>query len=111
MSLDSVKGQCIARIRGTRPDPSAVVKLGHTRVGEHAEQVVAQKELQRKSVIAAGVQGYRKTQLELSGSPPAPAEAYFTPFGTAIVYTQLGLTDLASRSLDEAYARRDVQLT
>ena len=34
--------------------------------GEHAEQVVAQNELRRKSVIAAGAQGYWKAQLELS---------------------------------------------
>lgn len=80
-------------------------------IGEHAEQVVAQKELQRKMVIAAGAQGYWKAQLELSGSAPAPPEAYVTPFGTAIVYAQLGLRDLAFKSLDEAYARRDVQLT
>lgn len=79
--------------------------------GEHAEQVVAQKELQRKSVIAAGAQGYWKTQLELSGSAPSPPEAYVTPFGKAIVYAQLGLTDLAFKSLDEAYARRDLQLS
>jgi adenylate cyclase len=79
--------------------------------GEQAEQVVAQKELQRKMVIAAGSQGYWKAQLELSGSAPAPPEAYVTPLGTAIVYAQLGLTDLAFRSLDEAHARRDVQLT
>jgi hypothetical protein len=79
--------------------------------GEHAEQVVAQNELQRKSVIAAGAQGYWKAQLELSGSSPAPPEAYVTPSGTAIVYAQLRLADLSFRSLDEAYARREVPLT
>jgi TolB-like protein/DNA-binding winged helix-turn-helix (wHTH) protein/Tfp pilus assembly protein PilF len=79
--------------------------------GEQAEQVVAQKDQQWKQVTRAGARGYWQAQLQLSGSVPAPPEAYMTPFGMAIVNAQIGLTDSAFRSLEEAYARRDVQLT
>jgi hypothetical protein len=50
-------------------------------------------------------------QLDLSREKPHPPEAYVTPFGLAVVYARLGAKDPALGALEQAFTRRDVQLT
>jgi TolB-like protein/DNA-binding winged helix-turn-helix (wHTH) protein len=79
--------------------------------GEQAEQVIAKKNLQLNAVKQGGTPGYWNTQLALSQDKSNPPEAYTTSFGLAVIYARLGEKDSALSALEQAYDRRDVQLT
>jgi len=91
----------------------AVEEDAHARMlnGEQAEQVIAGRDLQLKAVAERGGQGYWQMQLKLSQEQPKPPEGYVTPFGLAVIYARLGNKELALTSLEQAFERRDVQLT
>jgi TolB-like protein/DNA-binding winged helix-turn-helix (wHTH) protein/Tfp pilus assembly protein PilF len=79
--------------------------------GEQAEQVIAEKALQVNALTQGGARSYWQMQLDLSREKPHPPEAYVTPFGLAVVYARLGAKDPALGALEQAFTRRDVQLT
>jgi TolB-like protein/DNA-binding winged helix-turn-helix (wHTH) protein/Tfp pilus assembly protein PilF len=79
--------------------------------GEQAEQVIAEKALQLNALTQGGARSYWQVQLDLSREKPHPPEAYVTPFGLAVVYARLGAKDPALGALEQAFTRRDVQLT
>jgi TolB-like protein/DNA-binding winged helix-turn-helix (wHTH) protein/Tfp pilus assembly protein PilF len=79
--------------------------------GEQAEKVIASRNLQLKAFEHGGSQSYWQMQLDLRQQRPSPPEAYVTPFGLAVIYARLGRKDLAIGALEQAFDRRDVQLT
>jgi hypothetical protein len=79
--------------------------------GEPAEQVIADRDEQMNALRQRGAQGYWQAQLDLSREKFHPPEAFVSPFGLAVIYSRLGSKDLALSALQEAYERRDVQLT
>jgi TolB-like protein/DNA-binding winged helix-turn-helix (wHTH) protein/Tfp pilus assembly protein PilF len=79
--------------------------------GEPAEQVIADRDEQMNALRQRGAQGYWQAQLDLSREKFHPPEAFVSPFGLAVIYSRLGSKDLALNALQEAYERRDVQLT
>ena len=79
--------------------------------GEQAEQVIATKDLESKALAEGGALSYWRAQLTLSREKPNPPEAYATSFGLAVIYGELGLKDSALNTLEQAFERRDVQLT
>jgi TolB-like protein/DNA-binding winged helix-turn-helix (wHTH) protein/Tfp pilus assembly protein PilF len=91
----------------------AIVEDAQARLlsGEPAEQVIADRDQQVNALRQRGAQGYWQAQLDLSREKFHPPEAFVTPFGLAVIYSRLGSKDLALSALQEAYERRDVQLT
>jgi Tfp pilus assembly protein PilF len=91
----------------------AIEEDAHARMlnGEQPEQVIAGRDLQLKAVAERGGQGYWQMQLKLSQEQPKPPEGYVNPFGLAVIYARLGNRELALTSLEQAFERRDVQLT
>jgi TolB-like protein/DNA-binding winged helix-turn-helix (wHTH) protein/Tfp pilus assembly protein PilF len=91
----------------------AIVEDAQARLlsGEPAEQVIADRDLQMNALRQRGAQGYWQAQLDLSREKFHPPEAFVTPFGLAVIYSRLGSKNLALSALQEAYERRDVQLT
>jgi TolB-like protein/DNA-binding winged helix-turn-helix (wHTH) protein/Tfp pilus assembly protein PilF len=91
----------------------AIVEDAQARLlsGEPAEQVVADRDLQMNALRQRGAKGYWQAQLDLSREKFHPPEAFVSPFGLAVIYSRLGSRDLALSALQEAYERRDVQLT
>jgi TolB-like protein/DNA-binding winged helix-turn-helix (wHTH) protein/Tfp pilus assembly protein PilF len=91
----------------------AIVEDAQARLlsGEPAEQVVAVRDQQMNALRQRGAQGYWQAQLDLSREKFHPPEAFVSPFGLAVIYSRLGSKDLALSALQEAYERRDVQLT
>jgi TolB-like protein/DNA-binding winged helix-turn-helix (wHTH) protein/Tfp pilus assembly protein PilF len=91
----------------------AIVEDAQARLlsGEPAEQVIADRDLQTNALRQRGAQGYWQAQLDLSRERFHPPEAFVTPFGLAVIYSRLGSKNLALSALQEAYERRDVQLT
>jgi TolB-like protein/DNA-binding winged helix-turn-helix (wHTH) protein len=91
----------------------AIVEDAQARLlsGEPAEQVIADRDLQTNALRQRGAQGYWQAQLDLSREKFHPPEAFVTPFGLAVIYSRLGSKNLALSALQEAYERRDVQLT
>jgi tetratricopeptide (TPR) repeat protein len=79
--------------------------------GEQAEKVIASRNLQLNAFEQGGSQSYWQMQLDLRQQRPSPPEAYVTPFGLAVIYARLGRKDLAIGALEQAFDRRDVQLT
>jgi TolB-like protein/DNA-binding winged helix-turn-helix (wHTH) protein/Tfp pilus assembly protein PilF len=79
--------------------------------GEQADQVIAEKAMQLNALTQGGARSYWQMQLDLSRKKPHPPEAYVTPFGLAVVYAHLGTKDSAFGALEQAFNRRDVQLT
>jgi TolB-like protein/DNA-binding winged helix-turn-helix (wHTH) protein/Tfp pilus assembly protein PilF len=79
--------------------------------GEQAERVIASRDLQLNAIVRGGSQSYWQMQLDLRQQRPSPPEAYVTPFGLAVIYARLGRKDLAIGALEQAFDRRDVQLT
>jgi TolB-like protein/DNA-binding winged helix-turn-helix (wHTH) protein/Tfp pilus assembly protein PilF len=91
----------------------AIVEDAQARLlsGEPAEQVVADRDQQMNALRQRGAQGYWQAQLDLSREKFHPPEAFVSPFGLAVIYSRLGSKELALSALQEAYERRDVQLT
>jgi tetratricopeptide (TPR) repeat protein len=91
----------------------AIVEDAQARLlsGERAEQVIADRDQQMNALRQRGAQGYWQAQLDLSREKFHPPEAFVSPFGLAVIYSRLGSKDLALSALQEAYERRDVQLT
>jgi tetratricopeptide (TPR) repeat protein len=91
----------------------AIEEDAHARLlsGEQAEKVIASRDLQWKALAEGGAQSYWQMQWKLSQEQPEPPEGYGTPFGLAVIYARLGKKELALTSLEQAFARRDVQLT
>ena len=61
--------------------------------------------------MAHGAQGYWQAQLQLSQGAENPPEAYTSPLGLAIIYSQLGDKDKAFANLEIAYRERDEEMT
>lgn len=58
-----------------------------------------------------GARGYWQKELEFAEEKQNPPEAYDTPFGRAIIYSELGNKAEALRWLEKAYVERDIYVT
>jgi len=59
----------------------------------------------------SGARGYWLKELEFAVERENPPEAYVTPFGKAIIYSELGNKAEALRWLEKAYVERDIYVT
>jgi tetratricopeptide (TPR) repeat protein len=57
-----------------------------------------------------GARGYWQKELEFSREKQNPPEAYVTPYGRAIIYSELGDKENAIEELEKAYAERDLYM-
>ena len=79
--------------------------------GEEEHSVLQKEAVLRHALAAGGSQGYWKQLLEFTQLPANPPEAYNSPFGTAILYAQLGEKSKALDSLEKAYEQRSLSMT
>ena len=59
---------------------------------------------------SAGPHGYWLKELEFAGEKQNPPEAYVTPYGRAIIYSELRDKENALKELDKAYEERDLYM-
>jgi TolB-like protein/DNA-binding winged helix-turn-helix (wHTH) protein len=57
-----------------------------------------------------GPRGYWQKELEFAGENQNPPESYVTPYGRAIIYSELGDRESALQELDKAYTGRDLYM-
>lgn len=57
-----------------------------------------------------GARGYWQKELEFAREKQNPPEAYVTPYGRAIIYSELGDKENAIEELEKAYAERDLYM-
>ena len=57
-----------------------------------------------------GARGYWQKELEFAREKQNPPEAYATPYGRAIIYSELGDKENAIEELEKAYAERDLYM-
>jgi TolB-like protein/Tfp pilus assembly protein PilF len=79
--------------------------------GEEQKPVLQKEAELRRAGTTGGPQGYRNKVLEFTQRPDNPAETYGSPFGTAILYAQLGEKDKALECLEKAYEQRSLFMT
>jgi TolB-like protein len=79
--------------------------------GEEEHSALQKEAALRHALAAGGSQGYWKQLLEFTQLPVNPPEAYNSPFGTAILYAQLGEKSKALDSLEKAYEQRSLSMT
>jgi hypothetical protein len=79
--------------------------------GEEEHSALQKEASLRHALATSGSQGYWKQLLEFTQLPVNPPEAYNSPFGTAILYAQLGEKPRALDSLEKAYAQRSLSMT
>src|SRR5208337_652559 len=75
-------------------------------VGEKEHSALQKEAALRHALATGGSQGYWKQLLDFTRLPVNPPEAYNSPFGTAILYAQLGEKSKALDSLEKAYEQR-----
>lgn len=79
--------------------------------GEEEHSALQKEEALRHALAAGGSQAYWKQLLEFTRLPDNPPEAYNSPFGTAILYVQLGDKSSALDALEKAYHERSLSMT
>jgi tetratricopeptide (TPR) repeat protein len=79
--------------------------------GENENSVLRKEAALRHAWTTDHSRGYWKKILEFTQMPDNPPEAYNSPFGTAILYAQLGEKAKALDSLEEAYEQRSLAMT
>jgi TolB-like protein/DNA-binding winged helix-turn-helix (wHTH) protein/Tfp pilus assembly protein PilF len=79
--------------------------------GEDQGTALQKEAALRHAWTTSGSQGYWKQLLEFTQLPVNPPEAYNSPFGTAILYSQLGEKSKALDSLEKAYGERSLSMT
>jgi len=79
--------------------------------GENEKSALAKEAILRHAWTTQGAPGYWKTLVELSQTAENPPEAYNSPFGTAILYAQLGDKARALNALEQAYEQRSLAMT
>jgi TolB-like protein/DNA-binding winged helix-turn-helix (wHTH) protein/Tfp pilus assembly protein PilF len=79
--------------------------------GEEEHSVLQKEAALRHAWATSGSQGYWKQLLEFTQHPVNPPETYNSPFGTAILYAQLGEKSKALDSLEKAYEQRFLSMT
>ena len=79
--------------------------------GENEKSALAKEAILRHAWTTQGAPGYWKTLVELSQTGENPPEAYNSPFGTAILYAQLGDKARALNALEQAYEQRSLAMT
>jgi TolB-like protein/DNA-binding winged helix-turn-helix (wHTH) protein/Tfp pilus assembly protein PilF len=79
--------------------------------GEEEHSALQKEAALRHALATSGSQGYWKQLLEFTQLPVNPPEAYNSPFGTAILYAQLGEKSKALDSLEKAYGQRSLSMT
>jgi len=79
--------------------------------GEEEHSALQKEAALRHALAAGGSQGYWKQLLEFAQLPVNPPEDYNSPFGTAILYVQLGDKPSALDALEKAYEERSLSMT
>lgn len=79
--------------------------------GENEKSALAKEAKLRHAWTTQGAPGYWKMLVELSQTAENPPEAYNSPFGTAILYAQLGDKARALNALEQAYEQRSLAMT
>jgi len=79
--------------------------------GEEEHSALQKEGALRHALATRGSQGYWKQLLEFTQLPVNPPEAYNSPFGTAILYSQLGEKSKALDSLEKAFDQRSLSMT
>lgn len=79
--------------------------------GEEEHSALQKEAALRHALATSGSQGYWKQLLEFTQLPVNPPEAYNSPFGTAILYAQLGENSKALDSLEKAFDQRSFFMT
>jgi TolB-like protein/DNA-binding winged helix-turn-helix (wHTH) protein len=79
--------------------------------GENENSVLRKEAALRHAWTTDRSRGYWKKILEFTQMPDNPPEAYNSPFGTAILYAQLGEKAKALDSLETAYEQRSLAMT
>jgi TolB-like protein/DNA-binding winged helix-turn-helix (wHTH) protein/Tfp pilus assembly protein PilF len=79
--------------------------------GEDQKSVLRKEEALRRAWSKEGARGYWGKILELAQLPENPPEMYDAPYGTAILYTQLGDKAKALDFLEKAYEQRSLFMT
>ena len=79
--------------------------------GENEKSALAKEAELRRAWTTQGAPGYWKALVELSQTAENPPEAYNSPFGTAILYAQLGDKARALNALEQAYEQRSLAMT
>jgi tetratricopeptide (TPR) repeat protein len=63
-----------------------------------------------KAFQSDGARGYWQKELEFAREKQNPPEAYVTPYGRAIIYSELEDKENAIEELKKAYAERDLYM-
>ena len=79
--------------------------------GEDEDSALQKETALRHALATGGSQGYWKQLLDFTQLPVNPPEAYNSPFGTAILYSQLGENSKALDSLEKAFDQRSLSMT
>jgi serine/threonine-protein kinase len=79
--------------------------------GEDENSVLQKEAALRQALATSGSQGYWKQLVEFTQLPVNPPETYNSPFGTAILYAQLGEKSKALDSLERAFEQRSLSMT
>ncbi len=79
--------------------------------GEKPQDVLVQMNALQRELATKGERGYWEEQLQLVRGQQNPPEAYFRPYGLAIIYAHLGEKAEAFENLENALAERDTQIT
>ena len=79
--------------------------------GENEKSALAKEAKLRRAWTTQGAPGYWKALVDLSQTAENPPEAYNSPFGTAILYAQLGDKARALNALEQAYEQRSLAMT
>ena len=79
--------------------------------GENEKSALAKEAKLRHAWTTQGAPGYWKALVDLSQTAENPPEAYNSPFGTAILYAQLGDKAQALNALEQAYEQRSLAMT
>ena len=76
--------------------------------GEDQKSVLQKEAELRRAWTTGGPLGYWNKVLEFTQRPDNPPETYGSPFGTSILYAQLGEKDRALECLEKAYEQRSL---
>jgi len=79
--------------------------------GEEQGSTLQKEAALRDAWTTGGSQGYWRQLLEFTQLPVNPPETYNSPFGTAILYAQLGEKSKALDSLERAFDQRSLSMT
>jgi TolB-like protein/DNA-binding winged helix-turn-helix (wHTH) protein/Tfp pilus assembly protein PilF len=79
--------------------------------GEDEKSALKKEDELRQALASRGARGYWQKVIELTKMPDNPPEAYNSPFGTAILYAELGDRIKALEMLEKAYEQRSLAMT